>query len=92
LTYNQNNSLDASASGTKRHTSNGGWNTSNRGCIVKHWVAEERGGGKQTEQGMRGIFIGFDVNTKGYLFYMPGSRNIMVSADATFSMKPFTVP
>ena len=60
--------------------------------VVKRWVAEERGSGKQTERGMRGIFIGFAVSTKGYLFYMPGARNIMVSADATFSMKPFTVP
>jgi len=33
---------------------------------------------------MRGIFIGFDPNKKGYLFYMPGSRNIMSSADAIF--------
>jgi hypothetical protein len=33
---------------------------------------------------MRGIFIGFDTNKKGYLFYMPGSRNIVNSGDATF--------
>jgi hypothetical protein len=52
--------------------------------VVKRWVAEERGSRKQTERGMRGIFIGFAVSTKGYLFYMPGSRNIIVSADATF--------
>jgi transposase InsO family protein len=56
------------------------------GCpsIVKRWVADERGNGKQTERGMRGVFIGFDTNKKGYLFYMPGSRNILSSADATF--------
>jgi hypothetical protein len=33
---------------------------------------------------MRGIFIGFDTNKKGYLFYMPGSRYILSSADAIF--------
>jgi hypothetical protein len=56
------------------------------GCpsVLCRWTAEERSNGKQTERGMRGIFIGFDTNHKGFLFYMPGSRNIMVSADATF--------
>jgi len=56
------------------------------GCpsVIKRWVAEERSQGKQTERGMRGIFIGFDSNRKGYLFYMPGSRNIINSGDATF--------
>jgi transposase InsO family protein len=53
-------------------------------CIIKRWVAEERSQGKQTERGMRGIFIGFDTNRKGFLFYMPGSRNIINSGDATF--------
>jgi hypothetical protein len=52
--------------------------------VIKRWVTEERGNGKQTEHGMRGIFIGFDSTKKGFLFYMPGSRNIIVSADATF--------
>jgi hypothetical protein len=33
---------------------------------------------------MRGIFIGFDTTRKGFLFYMPGSRNIVNSGDATF--------
>jgi hypothetical protein len=56
------------------------------GCpsILQRWTAEERSQGKQTKRGMRGIFIGFDTNRKGYLFYMPGSRNIMVSSDAVF--------
>jgi len=56
------------------------------GCpsIVKRWTADERANGKQTEWGIRGIFIGFDTNKKGYLFYMPGSRNILASADAIF--------
>jgi hypothetical protein len=45
------------------------------GCpsVIKRWVTEERGNGKQTERGMRGIFIGFDSIKKGFLFYMPGS-------------------
>jgi len=57
------------------------------GCpsILRRWTAEERSQGKQTERGLRGIFIGFDINRKGYLFYMPGSRNIMVSSDAIFN-------
>jgi len=40
--------------------------------VIKRWVTEERGNGKQTEHGMRGIFIGFDSTKKGFLFYMPG--------------------
>jgi hypothetical protein len=52
--------------------------------VIKRWVADERSNGKQTERGMRGIFIGFDDNKKGYLFYMPGSRNIVNSGDAIF--------
>jgi len=56
------------------------------GCpsVIKRWVADEQSNGKQTERGMRGIFIGFDDNKKGYLFYMPGSRNIVNSGDAIF--------
>jgi hypothetical protein len=36
------------------------------GCpsIVKRWTADERANDKQTEQGMRGILIGFDNNKK----------------------------
>jgi hypothetical protein len=33
---------------------------------------------------MRGIFIVFPSNRKSFLFYMPGSRNIINSGDATF--------
>jgi hypothetical protein len=56
------------------------------GCpsVIKRWVADERSQGKQTERGMRGIFIGFPSNRKGFLFYMPGSHNIINSGDATF--------
>jgi hypothetical protein len=56
------------------------------GCpsIIKRWVADERSNGKQTEHGMRDIFIGFDTNKKGCLFYMPGSRNTVNSGDAIF--------
>jgi hypothetical protein len=34
--------------------------------IIKRWVAEERSNGKQTERGMRGIFIDFDTNKDIY--------------------------
>jgi hypothetical protein len=56
------------------------------GCpsVIKRWTADERSNGKQTERGMRGIFIGFDDNKKGFLFYMPGSCNIVNSGDAIF--------
>jgi hypothetical protein len=56
------------------------------GCpsIIKRWTADERSQGKQTERGMRDIFIGFSSNQKGFLFYLPGSRNIIVSGDAIF--------
>jgi hypothetical protein len=34
--------------------------------------------------GIRGIFIGFAENQKGYLFYSPASRQIYISGDITF--------
>jgi flagellar hook-associated protein FlgK len=40
--------------------------------------------GKQTERGIRGIFIGFSLNQKGFLICSPGSRRILVSADVIF--------
>jgi hypothetical protein len=40
------------------------------GCpsIAKRWTADERANGKQTERGMRGIFIGFDTNKRATYF------------------------
>ncbi len=37
-----------------------------------------------TEKGIRGIFIGFPPNQKGYLIYLPASRTIAVSGDMMF--------
>ena len=37
-----------------------------------------------TETGLRGVFIGVPFNQKGYLIYLPGSRNIACSGDAIF--------
>jgi hypothetical protein len=56
------------------------------GCpgVIQRWSADERSNGKQTERGMRGIFIGFHDNQKGFLFYMPGSHNTIITGDATF--------
>jgi hypothetical protein len=55
------------------------------GCpgVIQRWSADERSNGKQTERGMRGIFIGFHDNQKGFLFYMPGSHNTIITGDAT---------
>jgi hypothetical protein len=53
--------------------------------VVTHrWVTKQSSQGKQTERGIRGIFIGFDANKKGYLVYCPGSRTIITSEDVTF--------
>ncbi len=39
---------------------------------------------KQTERGIRGIFIGFATNQKGFLVYLPSTRRIAISADVLF--------
>ncbi len=39
---------------------------------------------KQTECGIRGIFIGFANNQKGNLVYLPSTRQIAISADVLF--------
>ncbi len=44
----------------------------------------QRSAGKQTQHGIRGIFIGFVTNQKGYLFYSPASWQIYISGDVTF--------
>jgi hypothetical protein len=36
------------------------------------------------ERGVRGIFLGFDTNQKGYVFYSPGTRQIYISKDVVF--------
>jgi hypothetical protein len=56
------------------------------GCpvVARKWSTTQSSSGKQTERGVRGIFIGFDTNQKGYLFYSPGSRQIYISGDMLF--------
>ena len=39
---------------------------------------------KQTQQGVRGIFIGLPANQKGYLVYIPVTWQIVVSGDVAF--------
>jgi hypothetical protein len=57
------------------------------GCptVVRRWVTKQSTQGKQTERGVRGIFIGFNVNNKGYVVYNPGSHQIIASEDVTFN-------
>jgi len=56
------------------------------GCpvVTRRWVTQQSSQGKQTEHGVRVLFIGFDANNKGYLVYCPGSRTIITSEDVTF--------
>jgi len=56
------------------------------GCptVVCQWVTQHSSQGKQTERGVRGIFLGFDANNKGYMIYSPGSRQIVTSEDVSF--------
>jgi len=44
---------------------------------------------KATQRGIRGIFVGFARNQKGYLFYSPASRQLYISGEITFD-KAFT--
>jgi hypothetical protein len=58
------------------------------GCpiIAKKWLLSSHGQTltKQTERGIRGIFIGFPSNQKGYLIHLPQTHSIAVSGDMTF--------
>jgi hypothetical protein len=56
------------------------------GCptIDHHWVTFNNTNEKQTERGIRGIFIGFVLNQKGYIIFSPGSRQIIISDDIIF--------
>jgi len=58
------------------------------GCpvVAKRWVVSIDGRETIhcTEKGIRGIFIGFPPNQKGYLIFLPGSRTIAVSGDVMF--------
>jgi transposase InsO family protein len=54
------------------------------GCSVRKWTSFDRSNGKQTERGIRGIFLGLDTHQKGYVIYSPGSRTIIISDDVLF--------
>jgi hypothetical protein len=56
------------------------------GCpiVARKWSTVQTSSGKQTERGVTGIFLGFDTNQKGYLFYSPGSHQIYISGDMIF--------
>jgi hypothetical protein len=56
------------------------------GCptVVCQWATKQSLQGKQTERGIRGIFLGFNANNKGYMIYNPGSRQIVTSEDVSF--------
>jgi len=56
------------------------------GCPItaRHWTTAENTNGKQTQRGIRGIFVSMTDNQKGYLFYSPGSRQLYISGDITF--------
>jgi len=56
------------------------------GCPItaRHWTTAENTNGKQTQRGIRGIFVGMADNQKGYLFYSPASRQLYISGDITF--------
>jgi hypothetical protein len=63
------------------------------GCpvVCKKWTSEGGHENKQTERGMRGIFIGFSPQQKGFLIYTPGSRHIVISGDVIFDESFSTV-
>jgi hypothetical protein len=52
--------------------------------IACHWVTLNKTNGKQTEWGTRGIFIGFNLNQKGYVIFSPGSHQIIISDEVIF--------
>ena len=58
------------------------------GCpvvIKKHMaVVDGKPLQKQTQRGVRGIFIGLPPNQKGYLIFIPQTRPIVVSGDVAF--------
>jgi len=56
------------------------------GCpvVIRRWTAADRANGKQTERGIRGIFVGFSSSQKGSLVFTPGSRQLVISDDIIF--------
>ncbi len=58
------------------------------GCpaVAKKWKCRINGKDleKQTQRGIRCVFLGFPANQRGYLLYVPASREIVVSGDVLF--------
>ena len=58
------------------------------GCpvVAKKWTVLIDGKRREnsTQRGIRGVFIGFPANQKGYLLYIPSSWQIVVSGDVAF--------
>jgi hypothetical protein len=58
------------------------------GCpvVAKKWTVQIDGKRKDNNAqcGIRGVFIGFPANQKGYLLYIPSSWQIVVSGDVAF--------
>jgi hypothetical protein len=56
------------------------------GCPITacKWATSNSSNGKQTKHGIRGIFLGFDQNQIGYMFYAPASHQLYISADTLF--------
>jgi transposase InsO family protein len=43
---------------------------------ARKWITNTDSNGKKTERGIRGIVAGFDANQKGYMFFLPASRQL----------------
>jgi len=56
------------------------------GCpvIIRNRTSSDQSNGKQTERGIRGIFVGLDTHQKGYVIYCPGSQSIVISDGVLF--------
>jgi hypothetical protein len=56
------------------------------GCpvIIRKWTTSDNINGKQTERGLRGIFIGLNMHQKGYVIFCPGSWSIVISDNVIF--------
>jgi hypothetical protein len=56
------------------------------GCpvVARKLTAGTNTSGKQTERGIRGIFVSLDDNKKGYKFFAPGTRQLHISGDMIF--------
>ena len=63
-------------------------------CVAKKYLATIDGNAvhKQTEMGVRGIFVGFPENQKGYLVDVPALRTICILGDSLWFPKVLLPP